>query len=642
MAIDPTNPAPPTRDLAASQLVPSPLTLPQRETSGPSPGTICEESSVSQGPPSFGDYDLLHVAGEGGMGIVYQARQRSSGRVIALKVMRLRATGTPDALIRFRREVRIGDLLRHPHIAAANDAGETDGRLYYTMTYAPTNLWRQRRRFSDPQRAARLLVQVARAVHFAHVLGVMHRDLKPSNILLTASDEPLIADFGLARWVDASQDLTESGALLGTTHYMAPEQAAGVPDRLTGSVDVWAMGVILFELLTGQRPFEGDGPDAVLHQVRFAEPPPLRQFRPELDLNLEAIVLRCLRKSPSERFVTAAALADALERWLAGLPARESLPTVQLPGPKQGSSSKRLLAFSTLLAAPALLTYGVLGSSPADPDHATDAKLAVGGQGDRSQRDAITNELLAGNPVTLISQRGWPRYFRNCVEKKGPFVVDCPRDTLLTTVRARNSTSLIELAPQVPCPAYRFECQIRHLKSITLGDRVGVYFGMVNWRAATGEKLCIHCRAIFNDLHDVANLMPGARFPGEPIPVNRLHLEVTLHSIGKSAEAICTYELAVEGGDPTFIPAICIPDSAGKQWRALSIEVQPDVVRVFLDGQNAGQVTTEAIRTASAKLLADAKLSHDVKAMPDMSGPLGLSVTRSVAEFHSAILTPKH
>jgi tRNA A-37 threonylcarbamoyl transferase component Bud32 len=266
----------------------------------------------------FGDYELLEVIARGGMGVVYKARQVSLNRLVALKMILKGELARPRDVARFRAEAEAAANLDHPHIVSIYEVGEHDGQQYYAMRYVEgTSLTRRPR--ADARREAGLVATVARAVHHAHQHGILHRDLKPSNILVDAAGAPLVADFGLAKRVDAEGSLTESGALVGTPRYMAPEQAAGRKD-LTVAADVYSLGVVLYERLTGQTPFNGETPLELLRQVRDAEPPRPSSIMPGLNRDLETICLKGLEKDPAKRYGSAEALAEDLERWLRGEP----------------------------------------------------------------------------------------------------------------------------------------------------------------------------------------------------------------------------------------------------------------------------------------------------------------------------------
>ena len=265
----------------------------------------------------FGQYELLEVIARGGMGVVYKARQRSLNRLVALKMILHGQLATPRAVARFRAEAEAAANLDHPHIVPIHEVGEHEGQQYFTMRYIEgPSLARHPR--GDLRREVRLVATVARAVHYAHQHGILHRDIKPSNILV-ADGVPFVTDFGLAKRLDSASDLTGTGEIPGTPRYMAPEQAAGRKD-LTVAADVYSLGVVLYERLTGVPPFRSDDMLDVLRQVREAAPPRPSVVRPGLDRDLETVCLKCLEKEPAKRYTSAEALADDLERWLRGAP----------------------------------------------------------------------------------------------------------------------------------------------------------------------------------------------------------------------------------------------------------------------------------------------------------------------------------
>ena len=266
----------------------------------------------------FGDYELLSVLGRGGMGVVYRARQISLNRPVALKMLQAGILATEDDLRRFQNEAEAVAMLDHPHIVPILEVGNYEDQRYFSMKLiGGPSLDRKLDRFiDDPKTAARLVRTAAEAVHHAHIRGILHRDLKPANILLDERGGPHVTDFGLAKRVHGDSDLTQSGAILGTPPYMAPEQASGKRGMVTTATDIYGLGAILYALLAGRAPFSGDSPLETLEQVRERIPEPPSKYNLRVPRDLEVICLKCLEKQPERRYGSAQALAEDLRRYL--------------------------------------------------------------------------------------------------------------------------------------------------------------------------------------------------------------------------------------------------------------------------------------------------------------------------------------
>lgn len=338
-----------------------------------SPSQSVLKTSIFE-PQIFGDYEILEQIGRGGMGVVYRARQRSLNRIVALKMISNVDSASPVVLARFRLEAEAAAKLEHDHIVSTYEFGEWNGQPYLTLRLIEgTNLGNRMpeltlKRFAEAwtsappskstlrdaqEKIASLVAAIARAVHYAHQHGIIHRDLKPRNILLDREDRPYVTDFGLAKMTAEDYSLTATDDLLGTPRYMSPEQASG--KRVTPSTDVYSLGTILFELLTGQSPFRGDTPSEVLRLIIEEEPPHPFFLNPHVDKNLATICLKCLEKDPLRRYGSAADLADDLDRWLRheSICARRASPAERLIGwtrrkPAQASILALLLAVSAL------------------------------------------------------------------------------------------------------------------------------------------------------------------------------------------------------------------------------------------------------------------------------------------------------
>jgi TolB-like protein/Flp pilus assembly protein TadD len=266
----------------------------------------------------FGDYELLEQIGRGGQGVVFRARQKSLNRIVALKVIGLGNWATEAHLKRFRLEAEAAARLEHPGIVPIHEVGERDGSCYFSMKFVEGGQLDEvvKQTPMPIRQAAELIAKVARTVHYAHEHGILHRDIKPGNILLDAKGEPHLTDFGLARLVESESSVTHTLDVLGTPSYMAPEQAVGNNAAVSSVTDVYGLGAVLYQLLTGQPPFAGGTTYETIKLLLDTEPRKPRQLNPKIDRDLSTICLKCLEKDPKRRYSSALALAEDLERWL--------------------------------------------------------------------------------------------------------------------------------------------------------------------------------------------------------------------------------------------------------------------------------------------------------------------------------------
>ncbi len=301
-------------------------------------------------------YEVIRLLGRGGMGVVYEARQTSLDRLVAIKLVRSGSFASDSEVVRFRNEAEAVAQLDHPHIVPIHEVGSHRGRHFFSMKrIGGSSLDRKLAEYAeDPRASARLVAIVAGAIHHAHQRGILHRDLKPANILIDEAGDPHVTDFGLAKRIDGDAGLTQSDALVGTPSYMAPEQTTRSLGAVSTATDVYGLGTILYAMLAGRAPFTGTTLVETLDLVRTQYPEPPSRLNPRVPRDLEVICRKCLEKEPARRYPSAQALADDLERWLRGEPivARPVGPVVRV---LMWCRRNRLVAAAAVLALASLI-----------------------------------------------------------------------------------------------------------------------------------------------------------------------------------------------------------------------------------------------------------------------------------------------
>jgi tRNA A-37 threonylcarbamoyl transferase component Bud32 len=420
--------------------------------------------------PALGDYEVLGELGRGATGVVYKARQRALGRLVALKMVLAGDRASSEALARFRREAAVIARLQHPNVVQIYAVGEYEGRPYFSLEFVDGGTLADRLRAGQPrpEEAAALVQTLARAMHAVHQAGVLHRDLKPANVLLASPGResgklvPRITDFGLAKWLDDESAQTHASAIVGTPSYMAPEQASGAAGRATPLVDVYGLGAILYECLTGRPPFKGATPAQTMRQVVEQEPAAPRALNRAVPRDLETICLKCLRKGPARRYPTAGELAEDLRRFLAREPIQARRVGRVERAAKWLRRHREIAAAALLLALAATITTWLALRSP--------------DEGDRSPREGKPNQQVAEQ----YPPEAWEAARAAADKWLAPLGLQGPDEPLndgevealweLAGSRARRPHCFVEVASQDPRKAR----QLRNTRAYALHAAVGL------------------------------------------------------------------------------------------------------------------------------------------------------------------------
>jgi serine/threonine-protein kinase len=482
------------------------------------------------------------------------------------------------------------------------DVGRHDGRDYFAMGFMPGgSLAECRDGCAEPRAAAALVEKVARAMQHAHEHGVLHRDLKPGNILLDEQGEPRVSDFGLAKFRDSDVELTRTGAVFGTSAYMAPEQADGQVGRIGPATDVWALGVILYELLTGRRPFVGRGREEVAFLIYQADPPRPRALRPGLDRALETVTLKCLEKRPGQRYPSAGALADDLARWLAGEPVVaqppsrvERLRRLVRRHPAAVVASALAVAFLVVVASLWGVRYRAAETEPA-----------------KENLLPIQRALADGKTVALVSADGLPMWYRWRVgraELRRP-------DGQPATLALRNwHDGVIELLPDRPGDRYRLRAEVR-INQKSAHAFGGVYVAHCE-RPAPGGGM--------------EQWWVGLAFSDDE-PAGKVVLDLHRYRAGQdppySSERLAGH-------------AFANARHSGR-WRSLRVDVTPEQVTAFWEGEQVAAVGLAGLDRSIARLAAQQPGSPDEPSPESLlKGGLGFQTREADTWFRNVVVEP--
>lgn len=573
-------------------------------------------------PTRLGKYIISERLGFGGMGVVFKAVDPDLNRVVAVKTIRAGLFADEDQVQRFYNEARAIAHFRHPNIVQIYEIDRDAGQHYFTMEFAAGGALSRRHaevRARGPKASAELIEKIARAVHFAHEQKLVHRDLKPGNILLDDKGEPLVSDFGLVKYVEGDTSLTGSGQAVGTLPYMSPEQVAGEKDKIGIGSDIWAIGVMLFELLAGQRPFCGKSKEETSSAIRERPMPSLRKINPSLDRDLETIVGRCLEKHADERYKSALELAEDLQAW------REGRPIRARPWPAHVRIWRLMRRRPLAATALSLMFTLVIGTAIA-------VALFLLRDPDAWEKD-VQGNLEAGQPVTLIGNTGGPAGHRWPI-KADPRTHAAVTPDQLFGAHAEG-VALVELLGEPGISSFRFEAEIKH-ETDQIDRCVGLYLGHQRHAAPAGE-VHVLLAIQFNSTQDArARHKDLLKRIGQPPPEgNRFDVEPLL---------------IFEGKHPINIPVsprYHFIHEGGPKWRRLVVEATTAGLQVTFDDFVVGKWRWQEFHDMCDKHMAlmhaNPNLGPRVRGVvPRVSarGGLGLYLNDSSALFRNVKITP--
>jgi serine/threonine-protein kinase len=570
-----------------------------------------------ESPPDIPGYTILERLGRGGMGEVFRVRD-ALDREHALKMARrgqLSTTGRE----RFRAEAHAMTKLDHPNVVRVGHFGDVGGRPYFEMHLYPANLSDRVADYTDPRAAVRLVAQVADGVGHLHARGFIHRDLKPSNILLTAEGRPVVSDFGLIKGptdsevhaadsgahgsaetneTGAGRSRTVAGMILGTRRYMAPDQAAGLNHLAGPSWDVWALGVMLHELLTGQPPRSSAAPDRLLNPIEPDNPPPTR-IQPDLDPRLSRIIEKCLARDPADRYPNGSAVAADLKGWL--------------------NRRRRMwtrVAATSFLALVVVVTITAAMNRPlrpADPPAPTDER-------ERILAD-IQKQLRDGKTVELIGEAGMPRWYELVISGGSqPFVSDFDG-----TMRAsEDQISLIDLPP-TGLERYRFVVQIQQWSNNPAAE-YGIYAGRHRLPLTTAADADCFVALWFNK---------NSKYRDHPVGPPRMWEVGALSLPQTTAKPYHAGSYQFEQG-----PNLAQIGAPKDGWHTLAVEVRRDQMTWSFDGEAAQPVSLPLPSTIENRFVSNAKFLADTRPKFSPAGGYGLFVQHGTAAFRNALVSP--
>jgi Protein kinase domain len=630
----------PEPDVLQSALPASPLPTPQTaETPPKSPKpathsfhpnavTVADPEATEQHyirpGTNIDGYVVLRTIANTKMSVVVQARQPSTGQLVALKLIQHGAFADRESIDRFQQEIKtLGLMQPHKNIVPIYHVGQHGSELYYVMPFLEGgSLSQHLERFQANRReSVSLIEKIARAVHQLHSQEpkILHRDIKPANVLLRSDDEPVLADFGLIKLLDDSHVLTQTHKTLGTPAYMAPEQTGLVPTAVSEQTDVWALGVVLYELLTGVRPFaktEEEDSAKLFWKIVHQEPPTPRNLQPDLDAGLAAVVLKCLEKRPEDRYGSAAELAEELGRWLRG----DAVATRPKP-----VGIRRLVRGHPILSSlfGAILLFLPVGALAVWQARQPDRPLW-----------RMRDELSQGKGVTLIGEKMTPMWSHRLHGEQARVGVD-PEGYF--TVQA-SETALIELMRGIPVTSYRLNGKIRHDTS-EFGGKVGIFFGH-HERVMDWGKYEVYFQVTYNDVISNSEL----KRPANARPVKNFVRFSPVLNADFGAAKLEDREFALDG-----VAHFQATPFTGKKWRELSVIVQPKQIMLQFEDQ---PVLTVNLEQKSKELRIDLDRWLDNDQNPEYQhlrscetrfthqGSLGIVISGGSAAFTNFVLLP--